>query len=247
MWPLWLIESRGKEMQYGKRAVVGWLCALLLCCVWVGLADATTVAWLTEAQLVERSSLIVRGQVASVKSQWNRERTAIITLVKVNVFQELLQRKAPTQVTVGLFGGVVGQQRMLLPGSPRFEVNEKVLLFLHQNPVIKGEYMLTGWMQGKWNVDEPKASFAPGTPTEQKVTVSRPMAAGIKFLNKGRVEIKVDQSATQKITLATMSTRVKQRWFAYQKRKRAIQGGANVIQAKATKKTPNAQPTVRQR
>ena len=152
----------------------GW-CGGLVALILVGSAvtsHAATILRLTEAQMLEQSTFIVRAKVLYQWSFWTKEQHAIVTQVTLRVVSELLGRSAPKRVVVGHYGGTVGKDSMGLEGGPRFAVGEEVVLFLYPNPHIGGEYLLTGWTQGLWKIASPPASFPQNTAEDLRLYVA---------------------------------------------------------------------------
>ncbi|MCB9640123.1 MAG: hypothetical protein H6727_14610 [Myxococcales bacterium] len=161
---------------FGRR-LWGWVVACFFMGWFEGTAFSATVVRLTETQMLERSSLVVRGKVLFVVSFWNKPQTAIVTQVTIQVRSELLGRPTPKRIVVGHYGGTVGAQTMELGGGPRFVVGEEVVLFLHPNAHLSDEFLLTGWTQGKWELSAPRASFSPQTPEDKQWLIAQPQTA----------------------------------------------------------------------
>ncbi|MCK6508656.1 hypothetical protein L6R29_01660 [Myxococcota bacterium] len=167
----WRNNPNRRAFWGGARAWCVGLVALFL----VGSAmtsRAATILRLTEAQMLEQSSLIVRAKVLYQWSFWTKEQQAIVTQATLGVVSELLGRSAPKRVLVGHYGGTVGKDSMGLEGGPRFVVGEEVVLFLYPNPHIRGEYLLTGWTQGIWKIATPPASFAQNTAEDLRLYIT---------------------------------------------------------------------------
>lgn len=95
-------------------------------------ARATTFVGLTERRLVRASDAIVIGAVTHVESVASLD-GAIRTLVTVAVERQLKGR-VPRTVTLRLAGGSVHGRGFWIPGSPRFGVGDRQLLFLSVHP-----------------------------------------------------------------------------------------------------------------
>ena len=96
-----------------------------------GASRATQLVPLDEAQLVERSSLIVIGQCTEVRSTWMGRR--LMTLATVAV-RETLKGEPHAQVTVVIPGGMDAQRPIpiaaVVAGTPQLAPAEEVVLFL---------------------------------------------------------------------------------------------------------------------
>lgn len=169
--------------QRAHKGFQGILASLLgcLCLVgWLSAAEATSVIRLSEAQMVEMSTLIVRGKVASQRYIKGPNGMGVVTLVTIQVLEEVLGRKAPKQVIVRHFGGKIGKQVIKMIGGPSFANGNEVLVFLQVSKYLpKGEYLLVGLTQGKWIVqrgDKPAGTApsktAPNQSTEPVVVRS---------------------------------------------------------------------------
>jgi hypothetical protein len=84
---------------------------------------------MTLDQMAERAESILVGRVTGTRADWNAERTRIYTYVTLDV-DRYLKGGGPSKVaTVRFLGGQVGAYMAMVPGSPRFELGEEVLLF----------------------------------------------------------------------------------------------------------------------
>ncbi len=92
-------------------------------------AAASTVVAMTLEQMSERAESIFLGRVTGTRTDWNAERTRIYTYVTFEVDRYLKGGTGSKVATVRLLGGRVGSYAAMVPGSPRFEVGEEVLLF----------------------------------------------------------------------------------------------------------------------
>lgn len=110
---------------------------------------ATQVIYKSPQQLGEESALVVQGRVASVRSFWNPQKTKIFTETIVAVDETF--KGAPSR-TVSLLqlGGEVNGVRTNVHGALRWRVDEEVVLFLE--PYVEGNYHVSGFSQGKYNV-----------------------------------------------------------------------------------------------
>jgi hypothetical protein len=118
-----------------------------------GASRATQLLPLDEAQLIERSSLIVIGQCTEVRSTWMGRR--LMTLATIAV-RETLKGEPHAQVTVVIPGGMDAQRPIpvaaVVAGTPQLAPAEEVVLFLSARPDEPDRYTVTGWEQGKFSV-----------------------------------------------------------------------------------------------
>lgn len=118
---------------------------------------ATTMQLLTLDELTKASQIVIVGDVLSVSSGWQKNRTDIATSVQVHV-QEYVKSgtSRPSVITLKHPGGkaVDSSQRtwdMVVPGVPTFVPGVKAMLFCKK----RGEFWeLTGWSQGYFRVQQ---------------------------------------------------------------------------------------------
>jgi hypothetical protein len=108
-------------------------------------ASATTLLKKNLDDLIRESDAIVVGTVTAVQA----ERAAsgdLHSFVTLTDLQVIHGEYYEAGLTLRLEGGRVGQDVRVIIGSPRFQANERVLLFIHGN----GQYFvpLVGWTQG---------------------------------------------------------------------------------------------------
>src|SRR5262245_31128580 len=115
-----------------------------------GATWATQLVPLSEAELAERSSLIVIGQCTEVRSAWMGRR--LMTLATIAV-REVLKGEPHTQITVEIPGGIDAQRPIpiaaVVAGTPQLAPAEEAVLFLSARPDEPDRYTVTGWEQGK--------------------------------------------------------------------------------------------------
>jgi hypothetical protein len=81
------------------------------------------------AELSRSASVIVRGTVASVRSEWADGRHRVETIVTLSVGQTL-KGSAASSVSFKVPGGDMGRYRSVMIGSPSFREGEEVIVFL---------------------------------------------------------------------------------------------------------------------
>lgn len=110
---------------------------------------ATTLPFKSFDDLVGESDGIVAGRVAGIESHYspNNDIYTFVTFDQIEVLGGSYQGSA---LTLRLKGGQVGNDMSRVVGSPRFEMNQRVVLFVHGN----GRYMvpLVGWTQGVFRI-----------------------------------------------------------------------------------------------
>jgi hypothetical protein len=131
------------------RAILGVLVAVLA----VPAAQATTAVELTEADLVQESTLIVAGHCTHLQSQWTGN--ILMTLATIQV-TEVLKGNAGSPLTVALPGGVDANRpvpvAMNYVGAPVILQQEDVVLFLKSQNLVAGSFGVVGFSQGKFTL-----------------------------------------------------------------------------------------------
>ena len=92
-------------------------------------ALATSLVRLSLDQLTQASSAVLQGRVVSQASQWNAQRTEIVTLTTVAVDQNV-KGNTPATVVVEQLGGTVGRMHVAVPGTMHFFPQTRYELFL---------------------------------------------------------------------------------------------------------------------
>lgn len=115
------------------------------------LAGATVLLALEVEDLAVMSPVVLVGEVNAVESSWNPSKTQIHTRVLITPIEMLKGPSDLGTVKVKFLGGKVGDTLARLPGAPRFEVGEKVLVFLEPRKDKDG-YLPVGFYQGKYKV-----------------------------------------------------------------------------------------------
>ncbi len=122
----------------------------LALCAWSAAAHATVLVPADLSELARDARVIARGAVVSVDAQWTEDRRTIETIVTLETetylkgsLDHVLQFKVP--------GGTLGRLRNVVIGAPRFEVGQRVIVFLGANgPRLP---FLLGLSQGVYRVD----------------------------------------------------------------------------------------------
>jgi hypothetical protein len=111
------------------------------------LAQSTTLARLSLAQLAVSARAIVRAQVVSSNCQWRDGEIWTVTSFRVI---ENWKGNSPAQINVWMIGGSVGRITSYVPGAPRFRAGEQTVLFLE--PTRSGTMSITAWGEGTFRV-----------------------------------------------------------------------------------------------
>lgn len=124
----------------------GTWCVLLVALALGWPAQATTIVMPSDDQLIEKSTVIVRGTVVRsgpVDYQggiWTETVLAVDESLKGNVSGEIVIREV---------GGQIGDRLSVVFGSPEYESGEDVLAFLHVSP--RGDYQTVDLFAGKFD------------------------------------------------------------------------------------------------
>jgi hypothetical protein len=95
---------------------------------------ATTVIPPDFEELVNESDYIIRAVVKSVESEYRTSGSGrkIITKVALDV-REVIAGTPPSEITLEMLGGRVGNEQMVLEGAPRFKLGDEDILFVKGN------------------------------------------------------------------------------------------------------------------
>jgi hypothetical protein len=115
-------------------------------------AYATIMHLMNVETLTRRSSEIFHGQVTSIETVWNADRSRIYTRISVRV-EELLKGTLNRSqiVTVTQLGGELDGLRLDYPGRAIFSKNENVVLFTKRGN--NNDLVIIGLKQGKMTVE----------------------------------------------------------------------------------------------
>jgi hypothetical protein len=99
-------------------------------------ANATTVIPPTFEEMTDRADLVFVGKALSSRSEWRSVGTnrVIFTLVDYET-HDVLKGNGDKSVTLQFLGGTVGEVTMEVSGVPKFNVGERVILFVEKNGI----------------------------------------------------------------------------------------------------------------
>jgi hypothetical protein len=130
-------------------------------------SQATTVLAMGLDELTQRSDTIVVGTVKSITYGTNDKSGYPETRTELVVGETIYGEEGLAEVTVCTIGGPAGNGKVtVVPGMPRFAVDEKVILFLVRDSA-KGVAVPTGLEQGVFRI-----KVDPDTKTEYIVNQS---------------------------------------------------------------------------
>lgn len=112
-------------------------------------ATASTFIHMTQKDLVHASAAVVQGRVISTSSYWNKTGQVIVTDALIQV-EDTVFGDAPSVVVVHTFGGTVGGYTVEAHGFPKFQPNERLLLFLE--PETEGASRVAGYLEGMYRI-----------------------------------------------------------------------------------------------
>src|SRR6266542_4485629 len=127
-------------------------------------ARAATYLPVSDAELVRRSPLVVRGRVLdqTVRLEKIDGRDLPFTITTVQVVETLKGSVAGLTVKLRLPGGKLGELASWFPGTPTFRVNQDVLLMMRPAEGRPGEYHLSEFGLSRFDLvqDESGRGFA---------------------------------------------------------------------------------------
>ncbi len=110
--------------------------------------NATTVLYQSFDDLVENSGGIISGTVSEINYRKKKDDIyTYVTLREITVYSGLYDDK---EFTFRMLGGTIGNRTLGVIGSPKFSVDEKVILFISQNGTRT--VPIVGWEQGLFKV-----------------------------------------------------------------------------------------------
>ena len=119
-----------------RKLTAGLFLFVWACFLSTGSAEALRLrtSW---GERVDLSEKIVRGQVISIRSYWNPEKTLIYTDVKVFV-SEYLKGDGPMEIMLKIPGGTVDDKTEWVSDTPRFNLGDDDVIFLESSGQITG-------------------------------------------------------------------------------------------------------------
>jgi len=125
--------------------------------VWTLLALSLTFSQsrvLSTQELTDQSDVVAVGKVSAMKSEWNADKTRIITRVVIDVREFLKGGGADQSLTVLTPGGEVGDVGEIYSGTVRFDRDEEVVVFARKKSGL--DHVVAGGNQGKVPIREDK-------------------------------------------------------------------------------------------
>ena len=128
---------------------------VVLAVVWWVLAGAVACAQsriLTTQELTDQSDVVAVGKVSAMKSEWNADKSRIITRVNINVREFLKGDGSDQSLVVVTLGGEVGDVGEFYSSTVRFNRDEEVVVFARKKSGRDHEVM--GGSQGRVPIQE---------------------------------------------------------------------------------------------
>ncbi len=127
----------------------GWLWLFFVCLAFLLPTLALDQRPIAIAELTQKADLVIRGRVLSKTCQKDSD-GRIYTTVELAVL-EVWKGKPQGQIQKVVHGGgIVGEERSMVPGQVDYKLEEEVVAFLVFNP--RGEAVTLGLSQGKFDV-----------------------------------------------------------------------------------------------
>ena len=117
--------------------------------------ESTVVVHKNLEDITKESSLIIKGTVTDILSEWNPEHTLIFSYITVAVNKQYKGKYYKQTVVIRQIGGNIDRYITEVSGAPKFTIGEEVVLFL--KPGEGDFYYVNGMFQGKYKIEEGKA------------------------------------------------------------------------------------------
>ncbi len=110
--------------------------------------------------LTRNSALILEGQIASLRSEWDPAGARIYTYIEVDVVTVHKGETSSDVLTLRYLGGTVGDMTLAVLEQPTFQEGEDVFLFLRPNFDVR-DVPFVGGIEGKLAVSVDAATGRP--------------------------------------------------------------------------------------
>jgi hypothetical protein len=122
---------------------------IILATVSPSMALSQSGASVTE-DLARRSDVVVVGKVTDLTSEWNGDRSRIVSRVTVSVDQHIKGDDSQSLLTISTPGGEVDGVGEVYSHMPRFKIDEQVVVFAAKDQ--RGNLRVVGGDEGKLTV-----------------------------------------------------------------------------------------------
>lgn len=193
-------------------ARISFHCILVLFAFVVAVHDARATSVIPPSfnSLVGQADYVVRTVVKSVNAQLyvGGAHRHIKTKVELEVL-EVISGTPPQPLVLQLLGGKVGDEEMVVDGTPKFKVGDEDILFVHANgrqfcplvALLHGRYPIK--QDGK--TGRRYVARGDGTPLADEKEISRPLLAG----DNRAAQAPVISAASSALTPSDFVTRIK--------------------------------------
>lgn len=111
---------------------------------------------MTTQQMSLRADVIAIGRVSATQSEWNNDRTRILTHATIVVSEYLKSDGSSPTLTVTYPGGEVGSVGEIYSETATFKSDEEVMLFGRKD--AEGNFRVMGGNQGKFSITTDRAT-----------------------------------------------------------------------------------------
>ncbi|MGH9729554.1 MAG: hypothetical protein ACRD33_02960 [Candidatus Acidiferrales bacterium] len=122
------------------------------------LAQSTTLAPLSLAQLTSSAADVVHAECTGNRTLWRDGEIWTVTSFRV---LENWKGNSPQEIQVWMIGGRAGRVTSYVPGAPRFHVGEETVLFLEPEAsgAFGGALSITAWGEGTFRIRRDPRTF----------------------------------------------------------------------------------------
>lgn len=137
-----------------RRSARGWVSALAGAGALAAVSPAAAhqIEPMSDLDLVRQSSLVLEGQVTSLRSEWTPDGAQIHTVAEVAVRDLVKGDLDEGTITLRLLGGSVGDITQWIVGAPSLGEEEEVFLMLRAD-YRQTLFPIVGFEQGKLHID----------------------------------------------------------------------------------------------
>ncbi len=144
------IYCYGEKQMIGKSTIVAVAVMVIIASLFIAqVSDATVLRKMDVSVLSDEAGNIVMGVVEAVKTKLDEKSGRVYTYTTIRV-KENLKGKAEEVIILRQMGGSYNGLEMRIAGTPYFEANQEVMLFLKKDA---GNYFLRGMGQGAFRIE----------------------------------------------------------------------------------------------
>jgi hypothetical protein len=122
--------------------------SLILAFFLLSTSFAVTYAKTTLSKMVRTSTFVVVATVLEKESSWDDSHKKIYTYIRVKINEVLKGYNVPDEITIRQLGGQVGEEGMIVHGSPEFVIGQESILFVVD---FKNNYQVHSIGMGKFD------------------------------------------------------------------------------------------------